>query len=91
MGTFREAWQKILTEPIFRKVEEVANLPDEEQFDFPTQTWAKLLFDYAVAYNRKVMDPQQLLDSLIPLYFGKTLSLRAQDRADERAAGRGIH
>ena len=51
----------------------MANLP-EEQFDFPTQTWAKLLFDYAGAYNRKVMDPQQLLDSLIPLYFGKTLS-----------------
>jgi len=73
MGVYREAWQQILTEPIFRKVEEVANLP-AEQFDFPTQTWAKLLFDYAGAYNRKVMDPQQLLDSLIPLYFGKTLS-----------------
>jgi glycosyltransferase involved in cell wall biosynthesis len=73
MGRYREAWQQILTEPIFAKVEEVANLP-AEQFDFPTQTWAKLLFDYAGAYNRKVMDSQQLLDSLIPLYFGKTLS-----------------
>ncbi|MBU1277190.1 MAG: glycosyl transferase [Proteobacteria bacterium] len=73
MGTYREAWREILTEPIFRKVEEVANLP-EEHFDFPTQTWAKLLFDYAEAYNRKIMDSQHLLDSLIPLYFGKTLS-----------------
>ena len=73
MGDYRETWQQILSEPIFRKVEEVAELP-EEQFDFPTQTWAKLLFDYATAYNRKIMDSQKLLDSLIPLYFGKTLS-----------------
>ncbi|MCF8034482.1 MAG: glycosyltransferase family 2 protein [Desulfarculaceae bacterium] len=73
MGTYREAWQEILTEPIFAKVEEVAGLP-EDMFDFPTQTWAKLLFDYAVAYNKGVMDSQALLDSLIPLYFGKTLS-----------------
>lgn len=73
MGTYREVWQQILTEPIFDKVVEVAELP-EEQFDFPSQTWAKLLFDYAGAYKQKVMDSQQLLDSLIPLYFGKTLS-----------------
>ena len=70
---YHGAWEKILTEAILNKVEEVAGLPDD-MFDFPTQTWGKLLFDFAVAYNRNVIDRQELLDSLIPLYFGKTLS-----------------
>ncbi|RJX35890.1 MAG: glycosyltransferase [Desulfarculus sp.] len=70
---YHEVWRAVLTPAIMNKVEEVAGLPDEN-FDFPTQTWAKLLFDFAVAYNKKVIDAEELLASLIPLYFGKTLS-----------------
>jgi hypothetical protein len=32
------------------------------------------LVDYAVAYRDTVVDEAELLNSLIPLYFGKTLS-----------------
>ena len=70
---YYDTWQTILTPDIMNKVDEIAELP-EDLFDFPTQTWAKLLFDFAVAYNKKMMDNDQLLASLIPLYFGKTLS-----------------
>jgi glucosylglycerate synthase len=70
---YYDTWKTILTPDIMNKVDEIAELP-EDLFDFPTQTWAKLLFDFAVAYNKKMMDNDQLLASLIPLYFGKTLS-----------------
>lgn len=70
---YHELWTKILTESIMNKVDEIGQLPSE-QFEFPVQLWAKLLFDYAVAYRDKVVDEAELLNSLIPLYFGKTLS-----------------
>ncbi len=72
-GQFQELWTKILTESIMNKVNEIGQLPSE-QFEFPVQLWAKLLFDYAVAYRDKVVEEAELLNSLIPLYFGKTLS-----------------
>ncbi|KMY66724.1 glycosyl transferase [Desulfocarbo indianensis] len=66
-------WAKILSESIMNKVDEIEHLPPE-QFDFPVQLWAKVLFDYALAYRDKVVEEEELLSSLIPLYFGKTLS-----------------
>ncbi len=70
---YREIWKKALSPTSMTKVEEIGQLP-EEQFDFPTQVWARLLYDFAVAYYKQVVDRAELLDSLIPLYFGKTLS-----------------
>jgi hypothetical protein len=72
-GEYQELWTKILTESIMNKVSEIGQLPSD-QFEFPVQLWARLLFDYAVAYRDKVVDEAELLNSLIPLYFGKTLS-----------------
>ncbi len=83
---YYETWRSILTPDIMNKVDEISELP-EDMFDFPTQTWAKLLFDFAVAYNRKEMDSDKLLASLIPLYFGKTLSfVRKTERMSVQTA-----
>ena len=45
----------------------------KDVFTFPTDLWARVLYDWAVAY-RGSGDTDALMDSLIPLYFGKTLS-----------------
>ncbi len=71
--TCREIWRRILSPDIFNKVLEIGQLP-KEQFDFPTQLWAKTLYEYAASYHHRTVDEQDLLNSLIPLYFGKTLS-----------------
>jgi len=41
---------------------------------FPTDLWARVLYDWAIAYRNEIIDTDQLMDSMIPLYFGKTLS-----------------
>jgi hypothetical protein len=69
----RESWEKVLSPDIFNKVLEIGEL-SQEQFDFPTQLWAKALYDYAVCHHRQTVPQDELLHSLIPLYFGKTLS-----------------
>ncbi len=71
--SYYDIWREVLSHGVLIKVEEVRDLASEH-FDFPTQVWAKLLFDYAAGYHNQVVDRQELLASLIPLYFGKTLS-----------------
>ena len=71
--TYQGIWEKILSPEIMNKVLEIGELPSE-QFDFPTQLWAKMLYDFAATYGKGQVDKEDLLASLIPLYFGKTLS-----------------
>lgn len=70
---YQDIWRKVLTPDNMNKVLEIGQLPDEH-FDFPTQLWAKLLYDFASSYHKGVADKEEVLVSLIPLYFGKTLS-----------------
>jgi hypothetical protein len=46
----------------------------ETMFTFPTDLWARVLYDMAVSYRDSVCDRDVMMDSLIPLYFGKTLA-----------------
>jgi hypothetical protein len=43
-------------------------------FTFPTDLWARVLFDTIVSYRDRVCDTDLMMDSLIPLYFGRTFS-----------------
>ena len=76
-GGFEEQidlWKEVFSEEVLNKLREIRGL-SQEKFDFPTVVWVKVLFDMAVAYKKNIGgDGNRLLDSLIPLYFGKTLS-----------------
>jgi glycosyltransferase involved in cell wall biosynthesis len=67
---FEDLWKEVLTADTFSKLIEVREL-EKELLEFPTQLWARVLFDYAVGYHRFGKDREDLLDSLIPLYHGK--------------------
>ena len=43
-------------------------------FTFPTDLWARILYDMAIAFRDADLEKDLIMDSLIPLYFGKTLS-----------------
>ena len=70
---YQNIWKETLSPEIMNKVLEIGELPSE-QFDFPTQLWAKMLYDFAATHAKGQVDKEDLLASLIPLYFGKTLS-----------------
>ncbi len=69
-GRFENLWREVLTSDTFSKLLEVREL-SKEMFEFPTQLWAKVLYDYAIGYHKNCKDKESLLDSLIPLYHGK--------------------
>jgi hypothetical protein len=72
-NTYGEIWQEVLTGDIHKKLIEIKGMKMRE-FNFPTDLWARVLFDTAVAYGHCSVDTDQMMESLIPLYFGRTLS-----------------
>jgi glucosylglycerate synthase len=76
---YGEQWGLVLPENIYRKIHEIGKM-EESEFNFPTDLWARILFDMALAYRDSVMDRDLLLESLIPLYFGRTLSFVKKTR-----------
>jgi glycosyltransferase involved in cell wall biosynthesis len=77
--TYQKTWKVILTEDVYKKVMEIMGMKETE-FDFPTDLWARVLFDMAVAFKAEALDRGTIMDSLIPLYFGKTLSFVRKTR-----------
>ncbi len=74
-----DLWEQFLSDQIYRKLNEIRSMKEKE-FEFPTDLWARVLFDTAVAYRDAVVERDAMMDSLIPLYFGRTLSFVKKTR-----------
>ncbi|AFM23111.1 glycosyl transferase [Desulfomonile tiedjei] len=78
-----EQWDKykiLLSPENIHKLEEVTEL-SPEGFEFPTGLWAKILFDFAVAYKNRVLGPEELISTLKPLFHGRILSFVLESQA----------
>lgn len=71
-GKYIDIWKSVLSDDVLKKLKEIREMK-KEYFDFPTDLWARILYDWALSY-RDTDDEDMLMESLIPLYFGKTLS-----------------
>lgn len=70
---YSDIWEKVLSQYVFQKLQEMKGMK-ERLFTFPTDLWARVLYDMAIAYRDEVCEHDQMMDALIPLYFGKTLA-----------------
>ncbi|MFQ6014120.1 MAG: glycosyltransferase [Anaerolineae bacterium] len=76
----REVWEAVLRPENLAAVDGTAAL-EYEEYDFAADLWAKIVFDFAVAYNRRgraqslPIDPKQVIEAMTPLYYGRTASL----------------
>lgn len=66
-------WRDILSEGCIDELQRAADLP-EERFRMRDETWTDIVFDFALAVHRRVMNRGHLLGSLTPLYLGRTAS-----------------
>ena len=63
----------------------------ETEFTFPTDLWARILYDMVVSYRDDICDLDLIMDSLIPLYFGRTFSfVKRTKRMSTRQAEEAI-
>jgi len=82
----RALWRRILTPDNLATIETLAARP-VTQFTFPPSLWARVIYDFAVVYNKGERDPDRIVDSLLPLYQGRLASLW-RDVAGLMPAGR---
>jgi hypothetical protein len=64
-----EIWRKVLAPGTALLLEEVGRLTDEA-FSFPENLWVQMVYDFAIAYHKKLIYRDHLLKSMIPLYLG---------------------
>lgn len=87
---YKEIWEKVLSNDIYKKLLEIKDLK-ENVFAFPTDLWARILYDMGVAYRNEACDLDLMMDSLIPLYFGRTFSfVKKTKRMSTRQAEEAI-
>ncbi len=89
-GPYNDMWEESLSKDVYQKLQEIKGMK-ERVFNFPTDLWARLLFDMAVAHRDARHDPDEFMDSLIPLYFGRTFSfVKKTKRLSTRQAEEAI-
>ncbi len=76
---YNEIWGQVLTSDVHKKLLEIMQM-GENEFTFPTDLWARVLFDMSVSYRDVPVERDLVMDSLIPLYFGRTLSFVKKTR-----------
>ena len=72
-------WQRILMAENLAAVREIAALSDEE-YRFPADRWARTVFDFAVAFNKSGLEPEEVIGAMTPLYYGRTAGLVKQSQ-----------
>jgi hypothetical protein len=72
-----EIWQKALDKDTCAEVATVA-ASEARSFNFPDSLWVRVVYDFATAYQRRVLPGDQLLASMVPLYLGRTASFVLQ-------------
>jgi hypothetical protein len=76
---YKEVLEEVLSVDVFQKLLELKGMK-ERVFAFPTDLWARILYDLAVSYRDSVCDRDLMMDSLIPLYYGRTFSFVKKTR-----------
>lgn len=76
IDNFRQSVRDL--EPVWREIlqpvhlDRVQSLASREPHGFPDDLWASVIYDFALAFHRRVMNRDHLIGSLTPLYLGRT-------------------
>lgn len=69
--TFHDLWSQVLTAKTLASLQE-ATSQSHKEFDFSAELWARIVMDFAVAYNKSPLPSEKIMEAMIPLYLGRT-------------------
>jgi hypothetical protein len=84
-----EVWRLVLPPVSLLELKRLTTLPPE-QFRMPDQLWARIIYDFALAYRLRRIGRSHLLGALTPLYLGwvasyaQEVAAAAPSEADQR-------
>jgi hypothetical protein len=79
-----EVWDRVLSAENRAALEAILAQPDDA-YRFTAEQWAPMVFDFAVAYNKSGLDKNAVIDSMTPLYYGRTAGLVVESEAMDNA------
>jgi len=78
--TWGKVWDAVLSPESRRALQRITALHGDS-FRFGAEDWAAIVLDYAVACHRGGLERSQVIDSMVPLYYGRTAGLVVESRA----------
>lgn len=69
----RDIWKEVLPEEVIEFLGSAVELP-KEKFRITDEMWVAIIYSFAVAAHKKIINKEHLLKSLTPLYVGRTAS-----------------
>jgi hypothetical protein len=80
----QEVWAPALPPLALLELRKLARAPDRE-FRFPDALWARIVYDFALAYRMRLMNRDHLLSAFTPLYLGWLASFAGEVQAAPEA------
>jgi glucosylglycerate synthase len=71
--------RSILSASTLSELQRIATL-DVGEFNYPAEVWAKTVFEFAASYHKSVISRDHVVQALVPLYRGRTLSFLVENR-----------
>jgi len=71
-----DLWRQIIPIPEFSELEQLCAQRDTDSLYYPSSLWARILFNFAVAYKNGESQEEReaIMDALIPFYHSRVLS-----------------
>ncbi len=66
-------WETFMSKDIIDVLKSLPSRPWED-FRLPDEIWAEIVYSFAIAAHKKILNKKHLLTSLTPLYLGRTAS-----------------
>lgn len=76
-------WQEFLPRDILHYLHRATSL-SESKFFFPDEAWVEIIYSFALAAHKKLINQEHLLKSLTPLYIGRTAAF-VKETSDSNA------
>ena len=73
LDKYENIWEKIVTKPVLIEARKAKKVP-KEKFFYHTDLWAKILFNFVIAYRNNEIPRKKIIEALIPFYHSRILS-----------------
>jgi hypothetical protein len=79
MKELEPVFLSILTPETHAELKRLAELP-EDKFAYPTDVWARTVYEFAAAYHRAVIGRDHVVQALVPLFRGRAVTFLTENR-----------
>jgi hypothetical protein len=77
-------YARVLSPELLKALASIAAAP-AEKFALPDEVWVGVVYDFALAYHRRVLNREHLVKSITPLYLGWVASFARQTEHESAA------